>query len=102
MDEYRPEVEKVARAIAAGHGSKIVMHRDGQALTLAATKGFGSWGDSSGKYADKHWREYDGAARFAIAMLRPTIVVFPSIKYKGGSEDLYLPIPSASSSKGEA
>ena len=94
MDEDHAEVEKVARVIAAGHGSKIVLHRDGQALTLAATKGFGSWGDSSGKYADKHWREYDGAARFAIAILRPTGDVFPSINIRVGQKPAPIPSPS--------
>ena len=54
----RTGTEIIAREIALYHGSAMIVG----GKTLAATRGYGSWGHSPEKYADEHWREYIGAA----------------------------------------
>lgn len=50
--------EIIAREIAMWHGSHIT----GPTRTIASDRGYGSWGHSPDKYADRHWREYIQAA----------------------------------------
>ncbi len=63
-------VEKVARAIAHSHGSKITgpgRHRASDEFAWDASH------DYMRQYVDKHWKEHEHAARFAIeAMREPT------------------------------
>jgi hypothetical protein len=45
-------VERVARAIALGHGSKMVyQHPTDGMQTVASMAGFGRWGDSPERYS---------------------------------------------------
>lgn len=57
--------EIIAREIALFHGSAMIVGNQ----TLAATRGYGSWGHSPEKYADAHWREYIGAAEVMLARI---------------------------------
>lgn len=57
--------EIIAREIALFHGSAMIVGNQ----TLAATRGYGSWGHSPEKYADDHWREYIGAAEVMLARI---------------------------------
>lgn len=57
--------EIIAREIAMYHGSAMIKGSE----TLAATRGYGSWGHSPEKYADDHWREYRGAAEVMLARI---------------------------------
>lgn len=60
-------VERVARAIATGHGGQMVfMPPDDQMQTVASLHGFGRMGDSASRYSDAFWRQYVVAAQFAI------------------------------------
>lgn len=61
--------EIIAREIAHWHGSALV--RNG--MTLAATYGYGSWGHSPEKYAEKHWHEYIGAAEAMLARINRVV-----------------------------
>jgi hypothetical protein len=58
-------LEKIARVIAHFHGSKIVV--DG--ATIAARRGYGSFGHSSESYANNHWKEYEQAAEAVREMI---------------------------------
>jgi hypothetical protein len=56
------EIEAMARKIAFWHGQKMLYrNRDGM-QTVASSRGFGNWGDSAERYADRHWHEYTSAA----------------------------------------
>ena len=53
--EMRTGTEMAAREMALYHGSTMIVGGE----TLAATRGYGSWGHSPEKYAEhEHWREY--------------------------------------------
>jgi hypothetical protein len=57
--------EIIAREIALFHGAAMIIG----SRTLADIKGFGSWGHSPEKYADRHWLEYRGAAEAMLARI---------------------------------
>lgn len=57
--------EIIAREIAFFHGAQMIVGNQ----TLAATRGYGSWGHSPEKYAERHWREYVGAAEAMLARI---------------------------------
>jgi|WetSurMetagenome_2_1015567.scaffolds.fasta_scaffold00090_47 hypothetical protein len=57
--------EKLARLIAHYHGSKMIVGNE----TLAARRGYGSFGHSSENYADNHWKEYVQAAEAVRDMI---------------------------------
>ena len=62
------EVEKIARRIALHHGSAYEWHVPGEgSKTVAAMRGYGSWGDSPSRYAEQNWQKYRGAAEAMIA-----------------------------------
>lgn len=63
--QYKTGTEIIAREIAMWHGSHIT----GPTRTVAADRGYGSWGHSPEKYADNHWREYIGAAEAMLARI---------------------------------
>lgn len=67
MTELDPKTgtEIIAREIAMWHGSHIT----GATRTVASDRGYGSWAHSPEKYADKHWREYIGAAEAMLARI---------------------------------
>lgn len=66
-------IERVAKAIAHGHGAKMVYQdREGQMQTVASMAGFGRWGRSASEYAEKHWEQYKLAAELAIDAARRT------------------------------
>ena len=54
----RTGTEIIAREIVLFHGSAMALGN----RTVAAMKGYGSYGNSAETYSDKHWREYIGAA----------------------------------------
>lgn len=63
-------VETVARAIALGHGAKMVYQHPTEGMqTVASMAGFGRWGHSPEKYSDAHWKDYVLAAQFAIPLV---------------------------------
>lgn len=62
--------DRIARALAFAHGAKIAYHQDGQSLTIAASRGYGSWGHSAERYAENHWREYTECAEATISILQ--------------------------------
>jgi hypothetical protein len=64
------EIARAAKEIASWHGQKIALVRQGEALTIAAMAGFGSWGDSPQRYADAHWRQYSSAAEWHLNAIR--------------------------------
>lgn len=64
-DETKTGTEIIAREIAMWHGSHIT----GPTSTIASRHGFGSWGTSPEKYADRRWREYIGAAEAMLARI---------------------------------
>ena len=53
--------EKLARAIALGHGGKQVLRREGQTKTVASLAGYGLLD----AYVEEKWQQYDGAAEMA-------------------------------------
>lgn len=59
-------VEHLAKQVAMWHGQKMVRGRD----TLAATMGYGEFGDASMKYARDHWRQYTA---IVDAMILPAL-----------------------------
>ena len=63
MSECSPEVEAMAKKIAFWHGQKMVYHDRNGNQTVASSRGFGHWGDSSDRYMHAHWHEYTAAAR---------------------------------------
>jgi hypothetical protein len=63
------DIERIAKLIALYHGSKMVLRRDGETLTVAALAGYGSWGHSAEKYAEAKWQQYDGAAQAVIELM---------------------------------
>ena len=65
----KTETELLAREIAMWHGSHIT----GPTRTIASDHGHGAWGHSASLYADKHWREYVGAAEAVLARFRVEI-----------------------------
>lgn len=65
MAEQKTGTEIIAREIAFWHGATMVVGNK----TLAATRGYGSWGHSPEKYADDHWREYIAAAEAMLARI---------------------------------
>ncbi len=65
MTEGKTGTEIIAREIAMWHGSHIT----GPTRTIASDRGFGNWGHSPEKYADRHWREYIGAAEAMLARI---------------------------------
>ena len=65
MDE-----EKAARLIAQFHGSAMVYRDAGGMHTVASMKGYGNWGHSPEKYAERHWHEYRVAASALMEALR--------------------------------
>jgi len=68
-DETRTGTEIIAREIAMWHGSAVIMRRDGESHTVASMAGFGHWGHSAQKFADRHWRQYIGAADAMLARI---------------------------------
>lgn len=64
--ETKTGTELIAREIAMWHGSHIT----GPTRTVAADRGYGSWGHSPERYADSHWREYIGAAEAMLARIK--------------------------------
>lgn len=64
-DEPTVAEEHYARLIAFWHGATMVVNNQ----TKAARAGYGSFGDSPGRYADGHWQEYLGAARAVISRI---------------------------------
>lgn len=56
------DIKTISKICALYHGSKIVVRRDGESITVAALKGYGSFGHSVEEYAKKHWHEYEQAA----------------------------------------
>lgn len=57
--------EKLARAIALGHGGKQVLRREGQTETVASLAGYGLFAHSLDAYVEEKWQQYDGAAEMA-------------------------------------
>lgn len=70
MKDEKAYIEKLARIIAHFHGSKIVV--DGE--TVAARRGYGSFGHSSDTYSNNHWREYIQAAEAVFNVISNDIV----------------------------
>ena len=64
-----PDVERIARLIAIMHGGKMLYRKDGETVTVASKHGYGNWGYSPEKYADRHWQEYVQAAEAVIDLL---------------------------------
>jgi len=62
--------EQLCRTIAMFHGAKMTHQVGGQMQTVASRAGFGRFGDASGEYADRHWRQYDVAANAAHDFVR--------------------------------
>lgn len=76
-------VERVARAIATGHGGQMTyIHPQKGMQTIASQRGYGNFGDSPEKYARNHWKDYEVAAQFAIAAMRIPLEIDPSPVYK--------------------
>lgn len=70
LRQLQPEdIEELARIIAHMHGAQMAMRRNGETLTVAAMAGYGSFGDSPGKFAVARWHEYVNAAKAAIDFL---------------------------------
>ena len=65
----KEEIERLAKGIAWTYGSKIVMHRDGEAWTVAAMAGYGRFDDACKKYADAKWQDYLQCAGLLDAFL---------------------------------
>lgn len=61
----KTETEIIAREIAFWHGGHIT----GPTRTIASDHGYGSWGHSPERYAERHWREYIGAAEQMLARI---------------------------------
>jgi hypothetical protein len=56
----------MARKIAMWHGQKMIFRdRDGM-QTVASSRGYGHWGDSPQRYAERHWQEYTSAAEMVL------------------------------------
>lgn len=65
-------IEKVARAIAAGHGAKMTYPPPGgQMQTVASERGFGHWGDAAQRYSEARWWDYRLAAELALVVANP-------------------------------
>ena len=66
------EIEAMARKIAFWHGQKM-LYRDCDGMQIvASSRGFGHWGDSPDRYADRHWQEYTSAAEQILEEKPPT------------------------------
>ncbi len=64
------DIERVARAIARGHGAKMTYQPAGDLMhTVASQAGFGRFGDAADRYAESRWQDYKPAAELAIAVL---------------------------------
>lgn len=62
MAEIAPDIEELAKIIAFWHGQKMLYHdRDGT-HTVASSRGYGRFGDSTDRYMHAHWQEYTSAA----------------------------------------
>jgi hypothetical protein len=60
-------IEKMARAIAVGHGAKMTYRPPGGPMQTVA----GHWGDASERYSERHWRDYRLAAELALDVANP-------------------------------
>jgi hypothetical protein len=59
-------IERIARVIAHFHGGKIVIN----GKTVAAMRGYGSFGYSLDKYTDNHWKEYIQASDAVLQLIK--------------------------------
>jgi hypothetical protein len=59
-------IERIARVIAHFHGSKMIVNNE----TVAARRGYGSFGHSSEVYANNHWKEYEQAADAVLQLIK--------------------------------
>jgi hypothetical protein len=85
MRDINDMVERLARAIARGHGGQFKMRRDGETFTIANMQGYGGFAHDLDRYVDDRWQEYEFAARFAITVLgEPTPMMVKAL------EDLFV------------
>ena len=69
------EIERMSRKIALLHAQKIVCTNREGTQTVASLRGFGHWGDSADRYADRRWNEYTSAAE-AVLKEQPGLAEF--------------------------
>lgn len=81
MRDINDMVERLARAIARGHGGQFKMRRDGETFTIANMQGYGGFAHDLDRYVDDRWQEYEFAARFAITVLgEPTPMMVKALE----------------------
>jgi hypothetical protein len=61
--------QQLAEMVALWHGQKLTHTNREEMQTVASSRGYGRWGDSSSRYAERHWQEYTSVADFIQALL---------------------------------
>lgn len=75
---------EVAWKLAVAHGRRQL--DPAHAETVASSKGFGLQEDAADRYAERHWREYEGAAEIVLADRAEAV----RLKSKHPMQDIYI------------